>query len=105
VKKITQPLLDSLKKVEEELTQPKAVTDYDLFNFPNRLDDMIAGLASIISAADSKPTAPMYEVYNALAAKADNQLAQLNAIISAQLPPVNKMIEEMKLYFISPEKK
>ena len=32
---ISSPLLDSLKKVEEELTQPKAVTDYDLFNlFP-----------------------------------------------------------------------
>src|SRR4051812_25599937 len=40
----TTPLLDSLKKTEEELTQPKAVTNHDLFNFPNKLDDKLAGL-------------------------------------------------------------
>ena len=105
VKKVTQPLLDSLKKVEEELTQPKAVTDYDLFNFPNRLDDKLAGLASIISSADCKPTQPMYEVADVLTAKADEQLKKLTQIIAAQLPAVNKILEEKKLNMITGEKK
>lgn len=105
IKKTTQPFLDSLKKVEEELTQPKAVTDYDLFNFPNRLDDKISGLSSIVAAADSKPTRPMYEVFNDLSAEADLQLKRLNTILTTQLPAVNKMIEEKKLYLLDGIKK
>ena len=105
VKKITQPFLDAMKKVEEVLTQPKAVTNYDLFNFPNMLDDKIATLTSIVSAADSKPTQPMYEVFSDLSVKADKQLSLLNSIISEQLPAVNKIIEDKKLYLISGERK
>ena len=105
VKKVTQPFLDSLKKVEEELTQPKAVTDYDLFNFPNRLDNKISILSSAVSSADSKPTQSAYEVFDDLSAKADIQLNKLNSILSAQLPAVNKIIEDKKLYLISGEKK
>ena len=105
IKKGMQPFLDSLKKVEEELTQPKAVTDYDLFNFPNRLDDKLAGLSSDVMAADSKPTRQMVEVFGMLSEKADKELNKLNAILSAQLPAVNKIIEEKKLYLISGEKK
>ena len=105
VKKVTQPLLDSLKKVEEELTQPKAVTDYDLFNFPNRLDNKISILSSVVSSADSKPNQQMNDVYNNLAAKADMQLNKLNSILTTQLPAVNKIIEGKKLYLISSDKK
>lgn len=105
VKKVTQPFLDSLKKAEEELTQPKAVTNYDLFNFPNRLDDKISSLSSIVAAADSKPTQSMYFVFDDLAARADEQLNKLHSVLAAQLPAVNKIIEEKKLYLINPEKK
>ena len=105
IKKSMQPFLDSLKKVEEELTQPKAVTDYDLFNFPNRLDDKLAGLASDAMAADSKPTRQMVEVFGMLSEKANQELNKLNSILSAQLPEVNKIIEDKKLYRISGDKK
>ena len=105
VKKVTQPFLDSLKKVEEELTQPKAVTNYDLFNYPNRLDDRIGSLTSIVSAADSKPTQPMYDVFEDLSKRADIQLNKLNLILTTQLSAVNKIIEDKKLYLISGEKK
>ena len=91
--------------MEEELTQPKAVTDYDLFNFPNRLDDKLAGLASDIQAADSKPTHQMGEVFAMLSEQADSQLKKLNSILSMQLPAVNKIIEDKKIYLISGEKK
>ena len=105
VRKGTQPFIDSLKKIEEELTQPKAVTDYDLFNFPNRLDDRLSALSSIISTADTRPTKSMYDVYDDLSAKADFQLQKLNTVLTAQLPAVNKIIEDKKLYLISGEKK
>jgi hypothetical protein len=100
VKSATQPLLDSLKKVEEEITQPKAVTDYDLFNFPNRLNDKIAGLNYAISAADFAPTASAIENFNELSGKCDVQLARLKTIIKKQLPEYYSVVEKEKLYMI-----
>ena len=105
IKKVTQPLIDSLKKIEEELTQPKAVTDYDLFNFPNRLDNKISILNSIVASADSKPSKSMYDVYNDLSAKADLLINKMNTVLSAQLPGINKIIEDKKLYLINRDKK
>ena len=105
VKKITQPLIDTLKKIEEELTQPKAVTDYDLFNFPNRLDNKISILNSIVASADSKPSKSMYDVFNDLSAKADLLINKMNTVLSAQLLSINKIIEDKKLYLINRDRK
>ena len=105
VKKVTQPLIDTLKKIEEELTQPKAVTDYDLFNFPNRLDNKISILNSIVASADSKPSKSMFDVFNDLSSKTDVLINKMNTILSAQLPVVNKIIEDKKLYLINRDKK
>jgi hypothetical protein len=46
----------------------------------------------------------MAEVFSDLSAKADAQLDRLNAILTAQLPAVNEMIEDKKLYLIKGEK-
>ncbi len=94
------PLVDSLKKVEEELTQPKAVTDYDLFNFPAKLNDKLAGLKDAVLSADAAPTPQMYLVYDDLEKRVNVQLEKLKDISSTMLPPVNKMAEEEKLYLI-----
>jgi photosystem II stability/assembly factor-like uncharacterized protein len=96
----SQPFLDSLKKVEEELTQPKAVTDYDLFNFPNKLNDKLSGLREVVAQADAAPTKASYEVYNDLSKNIDMQISRMNAIISENLAAVNKLIEEQKLFRI-----
>jgi photosystem II stability/assembly factor-like uncharacterized protein len=92
LKKIVKPLTDSLMKIEEHLTQPKAVTDYDLFNYPDRLDDKLAGLAYTISTADGAPTMQSYVVMADLSAQCDALLNRLTAIISNQLPPYQKLI-------------
>ena len=94
------PLIDSLKKVEEELTQPKAVTDYDLFNFPAKLNDKLAGLKDAVLSADAEPTAQMYLVYDDLEKRVNVQLAKIKTISATLLPPVNKIVEDEKLYIV-----
>lgn len=104
-KSIAQPLLDSLKKVEGELTQPKAVTDYDLFNFPNRLNDKMASVKGSVASADAAPTKQAYEVVEDLSKRVEVQVNKLKTTLSTKLPEVNKFIEEQKLFFIKAEKK
>jgi len=103
-KAMAQPMLDSLKKVEEELTQPKAVTDYDLFNYPNRLNDKLAGLRESVASADAAPTPQAYQVYKELSEKIDAQIKKLKSILDQKLAGVNKFVEDQKLYLIRDEK-
>ena len=99
-------MLDSLKKIEEELTQPKAVTDYDLFNYPNKLNDKLAGLHDIVAAADARPTNSCFMVYDDLSEKIDRQLKKMDDILNARLPELNSIIEKEKLFNIrDPRKK
>ncbi|HRH65348.1 MAG TPA: glycosyl hydrolase [Bacteroidia bacterium] len=100
LKLLAQPLLDSLKKIEEELTQPKAVTNYDLFNFPNKLNDKLAGLHDVVGAADAAPTSSCFAVYNELSEKIDSWLKVLDKVVSSQLPVLNTFIEQEKIYKI-----
>ena len=97
---VSKPLLDSLKSVEEELIQPKAVTNYDLFNFPAKLNDKLAGLKDFVVNADADPTTQMYEVFADLKKRVDIQLERLKMIQASLLPPVNKMAETEKLFLI-----
>jgi hypothetical protein len=99
-KTVSQPLLDSLKKVEEELTQPKAVTDYDLFNFPDKLNDKLAGLKDAITNVDASPTQQEYDAFKDLSARADAQIARMKNILETKLAELNKFIEEQKLFLI-----
>jgi len=96
----TSSLLDSLKKSEEELTQPKAVTNYDLFNFPNRLDDKLAGLKDAVESADAAPTSQSYLVFDDLSKRADIQIQKMKTVLELKLADVNKMIEENKLFIL-----
>jgi hypothetical protein len=104
-KKVSQPLLDSLKKIEEELTQPKAVTDYDLFNFPNKLNDKLAGLRDVVASADAAPTTQSKAVFEDLSGRIDVQLKKLDAVKNAQLPEFNQLMEQEKIFMIGNEKK
>ena len=106
LKLVSGPMLDSLKKIEEELTQPKAVTDYDLFNYPNKLNDKLAGLHDIVASADARPTNSYFMVYDDLSEKIDRQLKKMDEILNVRLPELNSIIEKDKLFNIrDPRKK
>ncbi|MBK6839632.1 MAG: hypothetical protein IPG90_16335 [Bacteroidetes bacterium] len=87
------------------MTQPKAVTNYDLFNFPNKLNDKLAGLHDVVGAADAAPSSSCFAVAEDLEARINIQLKKMDLVLSDLLPPLNNFIEQQKLFKIKSDSK
>ncbi|PYQ27215.1 MAG: glycosyl hydrolase [Acidobacteria bacterium] len=80
--------------VEEALYQTKNKSPQDPLNYPIRLNDKIAGVASSADSGDFAPTAQQKAVYAQLAEKADAELAKLKEVWEKDVPALNKMVKE-----------
>jgi len=89
-KKDLREAADALRKrllgVEEALYQTKLESQQDPLNFPIRLNDKLAGVASVVAAGDARPTDSALAVRDELFAAIDRQLATLNEITEKDLP-------------------
>ncbi|HXG82853.1 MAG TPA: hypothetical protein VNI84_02405, partial [Pyrinomonadaceae bacterium] len=92
----------NLAAVEEELIQTKIKSSQDALNYPIRLNNKLAALASAVDSADSAPTRQYYDVYNDLSAKIDAQLARLAAIKSNDIAAFNRAFADKNLPVIVP---
>jgi photosystem II stability/assembly factor-like uncharacterized protein len=90
-------IVKKLSAVEEELMQTKIKSSQDALNFPIKLNNKLAALASTVDAADFAPTAQSYDVYNDLTARIDAQLAVLAGIKANDIAAFNKMFAEKNL--------
>lgn len=90
-----------LTAVEEELIQTKIKSSQDALNFPIKLNNKLAALASGADSADYAPTAQSYVVYDDLTAKIDAQLAILAQIRSNDVTEFNRLFTEKNLPVIS----
>lgn len=87
-------LKEKLKTIEDVLIQSKSKSNQDPLNYPIKLDNKIAALASVISRADASPTDQSYELFKELSAKADEQVTKLKEILETELVAFNKMVRE-----------
>jgi photosystem II stability/assembly factor-like uncharacterized protein len=97
MKKLTQPVVDSLAAIAGQLYQPKAKAIQDILAHPVMLNDKLAGLGSIVSSSDTKPTAAAYASLADISGRIDVQIAKLQKIMEEQIPQINRMIEEKKI--------
>ena len=108
-RKEIQALADGLMKpltaVEEEVYQVRNRSGQDPLNYPIKLNNKIAALSGVIESADSKPTDQTYEVFKELSALLDQQLAQKEATLKAQLQRLNAALKREKLAPIDPAAK
>jgi photosystem II stability/assembly factor-like uncharacterized protein len=81
--------------IEEALYQTKNRSSQDPLNFPIRLNDKLAGVASSASSGDFAPTAQQRAVYAQLVEKIDAQLAALRAIWEKDLPALNALVKDV----------
>ena len=93
-----------LTAVEEELIQTKIKSSQDALNYPIRLNNKLAALASSVDSGDAAPTAQSYEVYNDLVGKIDAQLAIFARIKSEDIAAFNKAFLEKGVPVISVKK-
>jgi photosystem II stability/assembly factor-like uncharacterized protein len=80
--------------IEEALYQTKNKSPQDPLNYPIRLNDKLAGVASSADAGDFAPTAQQRAVYAQLAEKIDAELAKLKEVWDKDVPALNKMVKE-----------
>ena len=98
--------LDSLMSfIEGELYQTKLKSNQDMLNYPIKLNNKLAHLASLARMSKDKPTAQMYAVRDDLTTKINALLAQWYTIVDNDLPQYNELIRSHKINFITvPEK-
>jgi len=92
--KVGEALKTKLKEVEDVLIQSKSKSSQDPLNYPILLDDKIAGVASVVASADSRPSDQSYEVFKELSGKADEQILKLKKILESDIPAFNKLVLE-----------
>ena len=86
-----------LTDVEEALYQTKSRSSQDPLNFPIRLNNKLAALASTVASADAAPTEPSYAVHRDLSARIDAELAKLDRVMAEDLPAFNRLVREKEV--------
>jgi hypothetical protein len=97
-------IIKNLTAIEEELMQTKIKSGQDALNFPIKLNNKLASLASSVDSADYAPTAQSYVVYDDLVGKIDVQLARLAEIKSKDIADFNKLFTASNLPVIVTKK-
>ena len=96
-KKATKSMLEELDQLESTLMQPKSKAFQDALAYPIRLNDKLAGVASVVSSADTKPTKASHTVYEDLAKQADVALGKLKELVQKQVPAFNQLVTEQRI--------
>lgn len=76
-------LASRLSAVESEIYQVKNQSGQDPLNYPIKLNNKIAALGGVADGADARPTDQTREVFRALSAQLDAQLARLNTAMQS----------------------
>jgi photosystem II stability/assembly factor-like uncharacterized protein len=87
----------ALSAIESEIYQVKLQSSQDPLNFPIRLNNKIAALQGVIESADVRPTEQAYSVFRTLSNGLDEQLGKLDTGVKTKMPPVNQLLQRLKL--------
>jgi photosystem II stability/assembly factor-like uncharacterized protein len=106
IRDAVKALNERLSAVEEELIQTKIKSSQDALNYPIKLNNKLAAVASSAASADTRPTKQQYDVYNQLAIRIDAQLAALKATLAKDVPTFNALVKERDVpaVILKPEK-
>src|SRR4051812_30097674 len=86
-----------LSAIEGEIYQVKLQSSQDPLNFPIKLNNKIAALQGVIESADVRPTEQAYSVFRTLSNGLDEQLGKLDSNVKGKMPPVNQLLQRLKL--------
>lgn len=90
-------MLKVLEEVEGALMQTKAESYQDVLNFPIKLNNKLASLASTVATGDNRPTQQQYEVFVDLENQVDEQFERLEPIFEGELPDLIQEIEQRSI--------
>src|SRR4029078_9506968 len=97
VVKALDDLEQTIGTIESEIYQVKLQSSQDPLNFPIKLNNKIAALQGVVESADVRPTEQSYSVFRTLSNALDEQLGKLDTRVKGQMPPVNQLLQRLKL--------
>ena len=77
---------------EREVYQTRNESGQDPLNFPIRLNNEIAGVASFVGQGEYRPTKQSYQVFEELKVELDAQLKAIKASMDGNLPKLNAIL-------------
>jgi photosystem II stability/assembly factor-like uncharacterized protein len=98
-------ITEKLTAIEKKLVNPDIKSNQDVLNYPPALDHSFAGLASVVSSADAKPTDSSVAYYKEIRAKLDAVQAELAGALGADLDAFNRAVEQAGIPPVVPRPK
>ncbi len=92
IKEFAEALIEKITAIEEALYQTKNQSRQDPLNFPIRLNNKLAAVATNASIGDFRPTDQAIEVRDALLTQINVELEALKSIFDSDIPALNQMI-------------
>ena len=95
LKKVSKPLLKKLTGIENRLMQTKSHASEDPLNYPVKLNNKLAALASTAGSSYNSPTKQEYEVFDELSGQVDAQLKILHPLLTNQLQKFDTLVKSL----------
>lgn len=105
IRALAKAIEDTLTNIEEELVQTKAKAGQDLLNFPMKLNNKLAALASTVASADTKPTQQTYKAVQTITARIDKQLMRWRTIETDSVTKFNTLVGTFTIPAVAIKKK
>ena len=91
-KSIATTMMGELTSAEQEVYQTKNESNQDPLNFPIKLNNEIAGVATFVGQGEYRPTKQAYQVFDELKVELDKQLKALKSSMDNNLPKLNAIL-------------
>ena len=101
-KSIAGTMMTDLTSAEQEVYQTKNESNQDPLNFPIKLNNEIAGVASFVGQGEYRPTKQAYAVLEELKAELATQLQAIKTSMDANLPKLNAILKAAGLEELKP---
>lgn len=99
---IATGMMSNLSKAEQEAYQVRNESNQDPLNFPIKLNNEIAGVASYVSQGEYRPTKQAYEVFDMLSKELDVHLKAIQSTLASDLPKLNAILRAAGLPELKP---
>jgi len=97
IKEFAEDLIQKITRIEETLYQTKNQSRQDPLNFPIRLNNKLAGVATNASIGAFRPTDQAIEVRDHLVQQIDQELSDLEVMIMTEVTMLNEMIRNANI--------
>ena len=94
-------LEEKLASIEGSLIEPRMQTGGDasgaggdVFHYPTQLDNKLSLLIGVVANSDRAPTKQSYDVYDSLLERIRTQYANLDEMLSNEIPALNRLATE-----------